>query len=450
MKKIIKISVLALLATLASCTKVTTVTMEDSVDARVSAAMFGYQKTLCTASNGWILEVETSEGFYNFYMEFSDNNMVTMYTDNLNYYSEFYDVPKTSTYNFRALERPVLSFDTYSYLAIINDPDNSVSGSSDSMGLGTDFEFEVVEATENEFTLRGRVNRIDARLYRATADESEYAKKGGLMDILEDAMYYNDGAYSYFMNGNTKVSLTMSGRAVSTSYVDEDNNVIIGNSFVKVALDHSMTLITPIVLEGEKALSEIKFDKESGEYAVVCGTETKAVEAQGTPIIPLHLMLGVGKPYTNMQTIVSMYPSIDPSENALGYYYYMSYYYLNRNGYPMQYSMLTFEKTESGEDRLAFEGQFGRYMGWCMFYIEFNEEGDEFTITERTFENDSYGNLEGAFMPRGAKYLLDYMVGKTFKIEWSSVKFAPYEMGQLTEVGASGPSFYVGALFGDE
>lgn len=91
-------------------------------------------------------------------------------------------------------------------------------------------------------------------------------------------------------------------------------------------------------------------------------------------------------------------------------------------------------------------GLFGRYQGWATFYIKFNSDRSEFTVEKMTFDDDLYGNLGGAFYSRGAKYLLDFMVGKTFRIEWSNVKFGSYSMGQFTDVNDPN-SFFCGALF---
>lgn len=145
------------------------ITMDGSADARVDAMIKSYIDELASAEHGWIADVMTDEGYYRFYMTFTDDNKVTMYTDNINYPS-LNGVPKTSTFNIRSLQRPTLSFDTYSYLTIINDPDNNISGGSGNMGLGTDFEFEIDSYADGVFSLTGRVNRVDASLRKATAE----------------------------------------------------------------------------------------------------------------------------------------------------------------------------------------------------------------------------------------------------------------------------------------
>lgn len=442
MKKIIYILSLCSLVFLTSCEDLNTtvVTMEDGVDARVSAVMQEYQKAMTSAPYGWIFNVMTNEGYYQFHMVFTADNKVSMYTDNQYYYEEYYDLPKVSTWNMRSLQRPVLSFDTYSYIHIINDPDNQVSYGTDNMALGTDFEFEVDDYTDGVFNFTGRVNRIPATMRQATAAEFEKVKAGGLMDVIAEPPYYNEGLYNYFEVGGTKVALYLNGRSVDVSYVS-GGKPMQGSSFVMVDLDYNMTLVEPIEIEG-KMFDRI--DLKNGTFFANVGGSSTEVKGSEIPIVPLHMLLGEGLPYSMIDNIISMYPDLQSNEFA--YYEYVSYYYSNAYGYPMQEVQLSFYQTEGGEDRMMMWGLFGRYQGWATFYIKFNDDRSEFTVEKMTYDDDLYGNMSGAFYNMGASYFLDFMIGKTFRIEWSNVKFGSYSMGQLTDVEDPN-SFFCGALF---
>ena len=59
-------------------------TMGD-VDQRLDEAISSYYGELSAAENGWIANIPTSKGIYRFWMDFTDDNRVTMYTDNLMY-----------------------------------------------------------------------------------------------------------------------------------------------------------------------------------------------------------------------------------------------------------------------------------------------------------------------------------------------------------------------------
>lgn len=161
MKKIISILSVAFLAFSTGCEE--TATLDGGVDQRITAVINKYMETLSGAENGWFTDVMTNKGNYRFYMDFTADNYVTMYTDNLAYKDEYYTKSERSTYNIRSLERPVLSFDTYTLIHLINDPDDGISGGTDNKGLETDFEFEIDSlGKDGIFYMTGRINRVVA------------------------------------------------------------------------------------------------------------------------------------------------------------------------------------------------------------------------------------------------------------------------------------------------
>lgn len=449
MKKLLSIlASLCVVAFLAGCEE-TVITMDDSADARVDAVIKSYIAELAGAENGWIADVMTDEGYYRFHMTFTDDNKVTMYTDNF-YYTELNGVSMTSTYNIRSLQRPTLSFDTYSYLSIINDPDNEISGGSGNMGLGTDFEFEIGGYADGVFTLIGRVNRVDASLRKATAEEKASIEAGGLMGVIIDAITYQQGENCYFSVGDVTVNVLFNGRSNTFFYID-GNDVAETSGYVKIEQDKTIALTEPVVIAG-KSITGFVWNEQTQQYSAVVDGEQVAVEAQVEPIFPLHYMLGPGKLYTVMQTITSMFPSTLESENQFGYQMMAANAGLY-SAFRMQLQLvqLEFTTTESGSPRLLVEWVVGGYSGYMTYYIEFNEDEDQFTVTDMTFEDDTFGN--GAYFCSRAPAALafaQFWVGKTFKIEWASVSFGSYVMGQLKLVDDGGmPAEFYGACFSD-
>lgn len=442
MKKRISILFLLCSALFAGCDE--TVTMDGSVGARVDAVIKGYIADLAAAPNGWIAEVPTSEGVYRFHMAFTDDNKVTMYTDNL-YYPDLNGVPKQSTYNIRSLQRPTLSFDTYSYLAIINDPNDEISHGSGNMGLETDFEFEVDRVENGVYYLTGRVNRVAATLRRATPEEEQAVKEGGLMEVLQNAIAYKQGDFCYFMAGETQVGVAFNSRSVNISYVSGDE-VVQQTQNTRTQLDYNIELLEPVTV-GDTQVTGFVWDEASQSFSAAFGGEQIAVESQTDPIIPLHLMLGPGRNYTTLASLADMYPSYDPSVNELGYLYAMTYNALaSQLNMPLNEVDMEFYTTEGGSPRISMMMLVGRYQGWATFNIEYNDAGDEFTVKDLSFEDDAHGN--GAyFYELGAYQLVDYFVGKTFRIEWSHVAYGSYSMGQLTLVGGEAPGVFYGACF---
>ena len=77
-------------------------TMGD-VDQRLDEAISSYYGELSAAENGWIANIPTSKGIYRFWMDFTDDNRVTMYTDNL-MYPDFRTTPDESSYRIQGLQ----------------------------------------------------------------------------------------------------------------------------------------------------------------------------------------------------------------------------------------------------------------------------------------------------------------------------------------------------------
>lgn len=422
------------------------ITMDGSADARVDAMIKSYIDELASAEHGWIADVMTDEGYYRFYMTFTDDNKVTMYTDNINYPS-LNGVPKTSTFNIRSLQRPTLSFDTYSYLTIINDPDNNISGGSGNMGLGTDFEFEIDSYADGVFSLTGRVNRVDASLRKATAEEETSIKAGGLMSVLVDVITYKQGLNCHFPVGDAQVNVLFNGRSNTFFYEDESGNVTETTCFAQIEQNKNVDLVEPVVIGG-KTITGFAWKADTQSYSAIVDGAEVAVEDQVDPIFPLHQMLGPGKLYTVMQTVLQMFPSTEQADNQFGYHMMSAYQFLTtRFGMPLNVVQLEFTTSESGQPRLIMAWQVGRFMGYYTYYLTFNEEEDQFTITKMTFEDDSIGNGQ-VFYQGAAKTFADFWVGKTFKIEWTPVTFGSYVMGQLSLVDDGGmPAEWYGALF---
>lgn len=439
MKK--RISILLLLCTtfFSGCEQ--TVTMDGSVGARVDAVIKSYIQELSGAENGWIAEVMTSEGYYRFYMDFTDKNEVTMYTDNT-YYPELKSLAKTSTYNIRSLQRPTLSFDTYSYLTIINDPDNNISHGSGNQGLKTDFEFEIVDYTNGVFNMTGRINRVEATLRKATAAEAESVKVGGLMNVLLNTSGYKPKQFCYFMLGETKIGITFNARSASMSYITPDDVVMEASSYTHTELSNDLKLAEPFKVDGKTITG---FTWTAPNFNVVVDGTPTMVEAQMEPVIRLHKMLGPNLRYTRIASVLAMYPSKVQAENELGYLYQQAFNAIKR-GYKMDLVELDldFFLTEAGATRMTMKYTVNSYQGWVTYYLKYNDEKDQFTVEKFTFEDDAHGN--GGAFSSAYPQLHQFFVGKTFQISWSLAPFGSYSMSKIELVGGTTPAAFIGAL----
>jgi len=161
--------ILLLTAVVAGCKKDKTETILDSPDVRLNAELTKYQTQLASSTFGWKGFIATGgEEVYSFLFKFTDKNRVTMSAD---YETE----PLESSYRLKALQQPILLFDTYSTLHILQDPDPSKNGGATGEGRSADFEFKFLSATADTIKLEGTFNKSKLILVRSTS-EADNAK----------------------------------------------------------------------------------------------------------------------------------------------------------------------------------------------------------------------------------------------------------------------------------
>jgi Domain of unknown function (DUF4302) len=170
-------------------------------DQRLSAALAAYQQKLSGSPYGWIL-TETTTGMANngganatgpkaafaYYMQFNDSNKVTMFSD---FDTTMAVIPGRGSYLLKALQRPALIFDTYSYIHVPCDPDPAISKSPFGYGFGwgTDFEFSFsdnipVAQLGDTIHLTGDLNGASAVMVKATQQQHDAYFGGGLKTTM--------------------------------------------------------------------------------------------------------------------------------------------------------------------------------------------------------------------------------------------------------------------------
>jgi len=446
MRKYISLLILIASASLYTACNESTVTMDDSVDVRVDSAMKGYQAQLAGADYGWLADIETSKGFYRFWMDFADNNMVTMFTDNLDY-PELNGVPRTSTYMFHAFQRPVLTFDTYNYLHIICDPNDATSGGTDNLGLKTDFEFEIDEVTDDRILMTGRINRVKAVLTRATEAEMQAVKKGQLQEVLRNAPSYKPNRYCYVEINGLNVDLKLSTRNVMFLYK-------VGNVPQIDVVDTHTDLVTkdlvfdsPVTINGVE-IRGLKYQGDNLDTFITDSDTPILVKAKTSANIGMDVCFGVGKYYSVLRVEDGMFPSTDQSVNYLGYLVHniMQMKLLLTSGTAsFSHINVYFRMDSDGNPQLTIApvvagiGQEIRFT----YQITFNQAGDSFTIDGSTLSMD---NIAESFNDGSVYNLTEFLKNKTFKIEWTTVAYDVYTMGQLRVTNSSQPAVLYGAL----
>src|SRR5258708_439035 len=150
----------------ASCKRDDDHVFDKSSDERINETLKAYQTAMTSSQYGWNGNLYTADGtLYRFYFSFNDSNRVQMYSD---FDSLTATDIKESSYRLKALQQPSLIFDTYSYIHLLSDPDGSVNGGADGVGLKSDFEFAIDSVTTDSISLIGRVNGSKLTFKKAT------------------------------------------------------------------------------------------------------------------------------------------------------------------------------------------------------------------------------------------------------------------------------------------
>ena len=161
-----------------SCSKSEDTVFEQSADERLNEALTAYQEKLSGTPNGWKAVLQVADGgTYSFFFKFNNQNRVVTYSD---FADKSASVSKESSYRLKAVQRPVLIFDTYSYIHVLSDPDAEVNGGLQGKGLSSDFEFVFDSLGTDNIVLTGRMNKSRMILTKASAAEEAAYVAGNL------------------------------------------------------------------------------------------------------------------------------------------------------------------------------------------------------------------------------------------------------------------------------
>lgn len=159
----------------------------ESTDQRLTKTLDSLQARLVNAPGGWNAFLTTGTGITTgFYFRFNAGNRVVMVNPDVTNGT----VPKESSYRLKALQQPVLMFDTYSYLHIFADPNGSVNGGTNGVGLRSDFEFAYDPSASNKdsIVLRGRMHDSKMVLRPAVEEDAVAVANNQFSGLVFDSL----------------------------------------------------------------------------------------------------------------------------------------------------------------------------------------------------------------------------------------------------------------------
>lgn len=270
-------------------------------DTRLSAALAEDQAILLAATNGWKGEIYPVGGKgFSFYFKFDAGSKVTMLSD---FNATTAVTPKESTYRLKALQRPTLIFDTYSYIHLPADPNASVSGGTQGKGLISDFEFAIVEITADKIVLEGTVNKCQMILTKVTpADATSYLNSGykTAMDVNSQYLAANKFPFIQFADG-VKIAIGMDPVVKSLTLTYVDANDVSKTSSASFAFTLTGLTLDKALTYGTNSFKDIYWDPVKKLYYLLIGTTRIEFQSSTTPVIPFRVVFGAGKDYSQIE-----------------------------------------------------------------------------------------------------------------------------------------------------
>ena len=289
MKKYLIGLVIGVTAGMFSCKKVDNPSVFDqTADQRLTEALAAYEAKLVGATDGWKGALTTGTGgIYTFYFKFNNANRVQMLSG---FDSTSAVTLKESSYRVKALQQPSLLFDTYSYIHVLSDPNNTISGGSSNVGLISDFEFyfEDTASTADKISLVGRFNGSSLVLTRATAAEATAFTTGQLAAGLQ-----LNKIQTYFqrivINGTDSTDVHIDATRVTIAGVDAQGNLLDAGKKASYFLTLSGIGLTNAIPVGTKTMTAIS----NVTYSTTTGFVSATIAGQPAIIKPVAVPLKV-------------------------------------------------------------------------------------------------------------------------------------------------------------
>jgi hypothetical protein len=289
-----RLYIILLAVIFAGCSKdKTTSLFGEKPEERMEKALAEYKATLTGSTYGWKTVVyPAAGGGYSFFFRFGTNDRITMYSDVT---PEAAGTAMESTYRLKAVQRPSLLFDTYSYLHLLSDPDPNVYNGETGSGYAVDFEYAIDSVSADTIKLTGISFNTKMILVKATQAEAEAYTAGNYANgiaEMEEYMLQNPWLYLQFQDGNRlQVSVNTFTKTFTLLYIDDAGQVQLLSSPYYYTLN-GIYLQTPVTYEGN-TFHEMFWDTARQVFYVTIDGQRTEVKVAPSSVVPMHKLLGV-------------------------------------------------------------------------------------------------------------------------------------------------------------
>lgn len=309
-----KLTYLFLLISLAGCVKHDVSLVFDKLpEERMKERNAELQSKLLEGANGWKAFLRTSaqgSGF-GFYMKFNKDGEVQMYSD---WNNSSAVTLKASTYRIMYVMNTQLSFDTYNYISIMQDPQGSINGGSTPNGLQSDIEFEYIRSSADTILLRGKKYQNYLYLMKASASEATQYSNGAYTTAISSFNNYfvtHNNNYFLLNVGGTdiKVGITfdVAGKKSTVQAKKPDNNIVADTRGYGYSIDGAYFTdaiqilgYKIIFIKMKDANTLVAIDENGKEYPIL---------QNPTPLTDFADMFGSTKTYNSIYCYGVAYPS---------------------------------------------------------------------------------------------------------------------------------------------
>ncbi len=447
--KYLFIYILAIAVFFTGCKKKTDSIFDKSIDERLNTALTNYSNALVTAP-GWKMFVYPNGlenlgirvGGLTYYLKFTNNNRVTMVSD---FITTLAATPKESGYRLKALQRPSLIFDTYTYMHIPADPDPNVSFSptnTGGYGWGTDFNFAFTNvAVKDTMILQGNFNKSAAVLIKARQGEIDSAfTRNRLRDIMNLSYAYTPAnPYLYFQaNSSLRAAVGFDFNNVIISFITVEGGNIVNKSVAFSFTTQGVHLMTPVTI-GNYTFQDIYWDDAKKVYYILSGTTHVEFVNGSVPVISLSLTNVIGSLFTT----ISVPPDAStptggvlPNESSL----FLSRYNLAKSGlingpYSLSLDDLDFVFNAASKTMVVnaylYQNGIGPFV--AQYVYSYAADGSGYFKFTKTGQNDN-----AALVVANMNNLLSYIGSDQFKLDGYSTSLS--FLGQFTS--RQTPAFY--------
>ena len=399
MKKIVFFLPIVFLATaFTGCSKKSYVpAFDESPEERIADQIKLVQNTLTTAENGWIGVLPTGiGGGYGFYMSFDTARFVNMYADLMD--SSASKV-RRSQYRVKADMGADLVFDTYTYISLLNDPDNSAYGGNTRDGFKSDIDIIYDHLRSDSIVFIGKRYRQTFSLVKATAaQKARYLNGEYLTAINAFRKFFTDNANAYIvLDDGSKAAVEpntgsglLAGKRITLTTISSAGTVVAAGGKFAFTIDNMKILDSGVNIGGTRFIKLAWKDATTLAMYSSTGKEY-IINNNPVPLLPLYKLWG-----TKYNVLYDPYKTINPGTSTTGADT-LNYYFNNLNntalvGYVFNWGSLKMT-WDIVNNRLKLDGfcsQNGGASGWITT-ITYNYTVDNAGVYTFTLQSAASG-----------------------------------------------------------